>query len=83
MMQLIKRDELYTINHRFTKKIIYFLDYCGTVMAHHERMNGRRAHLQNVLFAYDNNFVTLHGDGKFIFHDVLPVVFNLFGARFW
>ena len=78
-MQLIKRDEPYTINHRLTKKIICFLDYCGTVMAHHERMNGRR---RMVLFASDNDLKTLHRDGQFVLHDVPPVVFNLFGARF-
>ena len=49
-------------------------------MAHHERMNGGRAHLQNVLFASNDDFMTLNCG--FVLHDVLPVVFNLFGARF-
>ena len=52
-------------------------------MAHHERMNVGRAHLQDVLFASDDDTMTLHGFGHVFLHDVLPVVFDLFGARFW
>lgn len=83
MTHLIKCDEPDIINHLLTEEVIDFFDDGRTVMAHHERMKSGRAHLKDVLLASDDDTMTLNCDGQFILHDVLPVVFNLIGTRFW